>query len=220
MIKQKLTATALFIAVLCGLFPCSIHAETQNITIDGDMSDWSAIPKYNSSSNDIGEWAVVKDDANLYFYVHELTGDQYDHLTRTLELSYSIGKNIEQTGWGAYEGLVLPGSLTSVKNMNWADIQDSKIAYTADKDKGYDVEFSIPVNYVSGIDPNYSISFAGTTVSDIPTLSDTTKTPDTPNPPEIKPSYSGIQIDGHFKDWLFKDVTTVSDSHIKGVKTL
>lgn len=210
----------------------SISEAASAISIDGNFSDWENTSKLSSNSSDIKDWAVQKDSTNIYFYVHELSGNQYDHTTQTISVNYSIGSNNEKTGWGKYDGILLPGSLVSVKDKNWSDVTGSAISYSKDPSEGYDVEFSVPIAYFNAVDPNFSFSYVGSKIAaaDIPVVNagDTGNTgttggatdPGTTTGEATRPAYAGIKIDGKFDDWAFKDTTVINDSNVKGLKTV
>lgn len=217
------------------LVPSAVEAAA-TVSINGDFSDWANVNKLSSNSSDIQDWAVQKDDTNVYFYVHELSGNKYDHTNQTISVNYLTGSNNEKTGWGKYDGIVLPGSLVSVKDANWSDINGSAISYSTDPSKGYDVEFSVPIAYFNAVDPNFSFSYAGSkiAVADIPvvatgntgtgttgtgTTGDTTGSGTTTGE-STRPAYSKIKIDGKFDDWKFKDTTAINDRNVKGLKTV
>jgi uncharacterized protein (TIGR04145 family) len=223
-------AFMLLLSLLAPLFVPGVSKAESVVSVDGKFSDWDSTAKLSSDSSDIQNWAVQKDDTKIYFYVHELTGNQYSHPEQTITVNYSIGSNNVNTGWGKYESVKLPWNLLNVTDSNSTGISDASIAYSQDPSEGYDVEFSVPIAYFNAVDPNFSFSYVGSkiAVADIPVVATSdagttgtgTTGSETTTGETTRPAYSGIKIDGQFSDWQFKDTTAIDDKNIKGLKTV
>lgn len=164
--------------------PASTLAPTASgsIVVDGDDSDWAAIAAQPSNDSEIAEWKVARDaDGNVYFM---FTGTAVSEWYGGYDWKYlSITQSGQQGGLQfATFAATTGGTIVTVNNANG----NSAAPYVS--------EMVFPASYFT--DENATFSFCGATVSlaDVPVL-------DGSAVGGGEAVYSGIAIDGSFKDW-------------------
>lgn len=184
-----------------------VRAEAaRTITIDGDPSEWDGIPVNKSTDSKIAKWSVCKDDDYVYFYVQQNGGNVY-------------GQPITDTNFvikyedGSSDGIRFTynmGGITNGVNNPIDGVTDKdKASEPSDEKDKYETEFRIPAKFFG--DKSYVLEYCGSKVdskdiTDLSTMEETVK----------KDEYSGITIDGNFKDWNAvekKDVTGNSEKN-------
>lgn len=179
---SKRLASLLLAGVFLSLLSFSALA-AEAPAIDGDLSEWSAIPATAAANSDgwgaVKEFKVAKDEAgNLYFAI---TGWGNQYMSYEWSQAVSIDGAVCQPGGLHWDG----GS--------WAQKNDNG------NNEGYIyLEMMIPAAKVGSAS---SVAVSGTTVpmESVPVFAASTPAPE--SDPEPAPVYNGIVIDGTYSDW-------------------
>lgn len=160
------------------------------ITLDGELVDWKNVSAQASSDGYIEEWKVATDeDETLFFCFTGTATSEWDsgYQWKTLSITQN-GKTETRQMSGDWSWKALGASIVCQNNAHGNSAAD------------YVVEMSMPASYFT--DENYSITFAGTTISasDIAVLDGVDVSGGTGEEEET-PVYDGIVMDGDFSDW-------------------
>ena len=170
------------------LFVMSRSANTTGkITLDGDMADWQNVSAQASEDSYIKEWKVATDeDGNLYFAFTGTAVSEWDgsYQWKTLSITQN-GQTESRQMSGDWSFEALGASIVMTNNAHGDSAAD------------YVVEMCMPASYFS--DENYSVTFAGTTVTagELPVLDGNEVSDDE----KEEPVYDGIVMNGDFSDW-------------------
>lgn len=197
--------TSIFLAVTLGLLPeIRSSAEDakkafQGITIDGNFSDWDAVPKYGphypenqSSVGVIESYAAVWSGDDLYIYLHEY--DDYDR-------GYPWDGNITQSTPDSNGNFRITTDLNRTTSFeidgNGVYQNHIPIKGASFKRNGHEYEISLPSSIIKNY--NETVSFGiyqgDTLISDIVNQN--------PDPSHKTGAVSDISIDGNYSDWDF-----------------
>src|SRR5574344_1205250 len=201
--KMKWVITGL----LCMLMSTTVFADSYNM--DGDFSDWNNVQAVDTSgiSYFFDKISTSMDDDYFYIYAVEKSTNSWENY-----YSYANPILVDESGKEyplvILDGCKLYGNTQDliVKNQNgWTDIQGAEGIRT--KKHTYEWELKIPTKEVGKIkecklkiDYSHYVSFiptkAGQGENETTMEEETTKEEAT-----VKPSTSGIVIDGTYADW-------------------
>lgn len=195
MTKQNrwLKAAAFVLATVIAVSACGFSeafaAEYQGITIDGDFSDWDAVPKTQVEDSELREVAFVFDGDYVYAYIQS-------------KLNYSLsmagpshnGRFAITTDLGNVLSFQIMNSAYRpvVNGVDNAEVMHSDLMWGADS---YSYEIAIPASELPAYLETLSFGYyLGTTfVSDVANLQGSGS----------GGSFDGICYDGFFDDWEY-----------------
>lgn len=153
-----------------------------DISIDGDISEWNAMPSLNVGDGSVQGWKATMspNKSVLYLSFYGAAKNIWDEHYKwdVLDITFKSGTSISKQIVDLEGGWILPGAKVAMKNnAGWNNEGD------------YAVECALPVN-----EEDFTITFAGTTVN-VSQLSSYVA------PQNVEPVYEGIVIDGKYSDW-------------------
>ncbi|MGN0318377.1 MAG: Firmicu-CTERM sorting domain-containing protein [Lachnospira sp.] len=191
--RKRMIKYALVVVMIFTIFTTKgINAEAVTISVDGDSTEWMNAAMMSSSHSAVEKWAVAKDSDRLYFYIQQNGGNAYGMPASyaRINISYPDGTA------GRATMIQFDHMFHEARDAWYGPINGVDISYLPSEEANkYEIEVSVPLSFFTGTD--FVLEYCGSTIS----ISDIPDMKDIEEPVMDSDAYSGIVIDGSFKDW-------------------